>query len=357
MSKLGLGLDAAIQGQVEVSDGRRTYIGGSDIGAIVGVSKWKTALDVFLEKTGQKVEVSSPMRERIFKRGKRMEPVVLDMLAEEKGLQIVARNERYKDQEYPYMACEIDAETEIDGERVNIEIKTSHPFAADQWGEEGTDEIDVSYAAQAMWGLMITGRSRTIFGVLIGSDNLLTYEIVRDEETIAGMRQRAREFWEQNVLVGIAPSPVNVPDVLTLFGRVPAIRREATPEIAALVDELFRLRGEQRTAEQGEEEVKFKIGEYLLGKDAIVLNAKGQTKPGQAPKGGPHELTLAGMTLLAVGLQTQQRLDGDKVKKEFPEVAAKCVKSLSFYKFAKPSKKDPTAKKAGKSTTPEDVNP
>ena len=35
---------------------RRMGIGGSDIGAICGLNKWRTALDVFLEKTGQAQE-------------------------------------------------------------------------------------------------------------------------------------------------------------------------------------------------------------------------------------------------------------------------------------------------------------
>ena len=32
---------------------RRTGIGGSDAGAILGVNKYRTALDVYLDKTGQ----------------------------------------------------------------------------------------------------------------------------------------------------------------------------------------------------------------------------------------------------------------------------------------------------------------
>ena len=37
-------------------DWRRKGIGGSDVAAIVGLNKYKSALSVFLEKTGQKTD-------------------------------------------------------------------------------------------------------------------------------------------------------------------------------------------------------------------------------------------------------------------------------------------------------------
>lgn len=32
---------------------RKTYLGGSDLGAVICVNKYKTALDVYLEKTSE----------------------------------------------------------------------------------------------------------------------------------------------------------------------------------------------------------------------------------------------------------------------------------------------------------------
>ena len=310
---------------------RTKFIGGSDIGAIIGVSKWRTPLDVYLMKRGEMPMTggeADAQKEKVLRRGKRMEPVVLEMLGEEKQLKIVARNERYVDQEYPYMACEIDAEADLDGERVNVEIKTSHPFAAGQWGEEGTDEIDVSYAAQAMWGLMITGRPRCIFGVLIGSDNLLSYEIKRDDETIASMRAKAVEFWEQNVQVGIPPKAINLPDVFHTFRTKPSSVTEATEEVAALVDQ-FKVATAQanRLTQDGGVlyELKYQIGKYMLGEDQIKA-------PGGLP-GTRHVLTFGGKEILSLALQSSIRIDQKALQKEEPEIAARFRKSTSFFVF------------------------
>ena len=62
---------------------RQKYIGGSDVAAILGISPWKTALDVYLDKTTPRKEETDPGKQRVFNRGKRMEQYVIDLLAEE----------------------------------------------------------------------------------------------------------------------------------------------------------------------------------------------------------------------------------------------------------------------------------
>ena len=193
---------------------RQTYIGSSDTAAILGISPWKTPLDVYLDKVQPRVEITDPDKLRVLNRGKRMEPYVIDLLAEETGLEIVRRGERYVDLEYDFLAAEIDAEA-ASGE--NIEIKTVSPFKAKEWGEQQSDEIPVHYAAQAMHALMITGRKICIFGVLIGADDFRIYRIERDDVTIAAIRAKEIAFWKR-VQDRDQPDPSTVSDVFRLFG-------------------------------------------------------------------------------------------------------------------------------------------
>jgi putative phage-type endonuclease len=193
---------------------RQTYIGSSDTAAILGISPWKTPLDVYLDKVQPRVEITDPDKLRVLNRGKRMEPYVIDLLAEETGLEIVRRGERYIDTEYNFLAAEIDAEA-ASGE--NIEIKTVSPFKAKEWGEQQSDEIPVHYAAQAMHALMITGRALCVFGVLIGADDFRIYRIERDDVTIAAIRAKEIAFWKR-VQDRNPPDPSTVSDVFRLFG-------------------------------------------------------------------------------------------------------------------------------------------
>ena len=97
-----------VQADVGALD-RSTYLGSSDISAILGLSPWKTPVDCYFEKLGMGKPIDAA-KEKLFKRGKRLEPIVLDMLAEERGIEFIAKGARYRHPEYPWMAAEIDAE-------------------------------------------------------------------------------------------------------------------------------------------------------------------------------------------------------------------------------------------------------
>lgn len=324
---------------------RTTFLGSSDMAAVLGLSPWKTALDVYLEKRGEAPPADAdPEKARLFRRGKRLEPVIVNMLEEERGLQIIARNKRYQDAEFPFLACEIDAETLVEAEHINVECKSAHPFTAWKYGEEDTDEVPIEYACQAMFSLMVTGRKRCLFGVLFGADNLVTYDLQRDEETIKAMREKAIRFWRDNVLAGIPPDPVNLPDVIKLFRRTPSAVVEASEDVVTLVEELKEVKQAAQAAEERELEIKFQIGKHMLGEAAIDLERKknGAAKSVVATinaKPGSHVLTYCGRELLVVNLQQQIRLDNDRIREEYPEVAAECAKQISFYRFDQPRAK------------------
>lgn len=249
---------------------RTKYLGGSDVAAILGISPWKTQLDVYLDKVQPRAQEYNPARERILTRGKRMEPYVIDLLQEETGLEIVRRGQRYIDPEHGFIAAEIDAEA-ASGE--NIEIKTSSPFKSREWGEEQSDEIPVYYTAQAMHGLMVTGAPRCIFGVLIGADDFRVYQVERDEETIAAIRAKEIEFWDR-VMRRDAPEPATVADVLTLYGVTDSgAAVECNEAIEADYLALKTMREEikqlEKLADAREDRIKLYMG------DASILTLRG----------------------------------------------------------------------------------
>lgn len=198
-------MNAPIQAQPD----RTKFIGGSDVAAILGISPWRSAVDLWLDKITPRVENGQNAAAK--RRGSRLEPYILDMIREEHGLVIERHNQRYIDHEFPFLACEIDAEgrepeivyadeTCLD----NFEIKTVHPFKAKEWGEKDTDQLPIHYVAQAQWGLGITGRRICRVFALIG-DDLKPYIVERDDELIQVMRTKSAEFWHQYVLPKVQP--------------------------------------------------------------------------------------------------------------------------------------------------------
>jgi putative phage-type endonuclease len=259
--------------QVELSQvgelDRSLYIGGSDAAAILGLSPWKTTLDVYLDKVVGKNEEVDASKAKIFARGKRMEPYIIDLFAEETGLVIARRGCRYQHPEYPFLCAEIDAEAES-GE--NIEIKTVHPFASKDWGVMDTDEIPVYYAAQAMHGLMVTGKQVCIFGAMIGMDDFRTYRVDRDEDVIASLLQKEINFWNM-VQNRTPPEPQTTSDAERLFKKDNGSAVEADENAIEAILNLKELKAKKKELDAAidGEEAKLKIAM----KDASIITMSG----------------------------------------------------------------------------------
>lgn len=230
---------------------RSKLIGGSDIAAVLGISPWKTAVDLWKDKSTPRIEGKSTGVKR---RGQRWEGVVAEMLVEslqEQGhkVEIVGSNRRYKDETLlgangkPFAAAEIDFELRLDDEEwiTNCELKTVHPFKAKDWGDSGSDDLPIHYTAQVMWGMGVTKvRPRAILAALFGADELRIYPVDFDGETIQALREKALAFWNDHVLAGVAPEPVNIEDLSKIFttdGAQPALLADE-----ALTAHLLRLR-------------------------------------------------------------------------------------------------------------------
>jgi putative phage-type endonuclease len=244
---------------------RTGFIGSSDAAAILGISPWKTPLQLYLEKIGEAPKETEEQNLKAKTRGKRLEPYIMDMLREEHGLRIVGRNVIHHDAELPYIRAEIDAECAIEGpetrefSRGSIEAKTVHPFKVKEWGDQDTDQIPVHYTAQAMHGIMVTGRDHTLFAVLIG-DDLRLYRVERDPAIIIGLRQKEIDFWNNHVLARVPPPPTTVKDVLHLFKSDLGTIAEADDAIYAAIERMREIEPMRKEYEKLKERIEVFMG-------------------------------------------------------------------------------------------------
>ena len=84
---------------------RTKYIGGSDIGAILGLSKFRSALDVWMEKTGKEVKAldSLPLRFGSF-----AEAFVASEYARHTGFELIHDESIYLHPQHAFMSAHID---------------------------------------------------------------------------------------------------------------------------------------------------------------------------------------------------------------------------------------------------------
>ena len=174
----------------DVKQNRHLYIGGSDISAIMGMSKWKTALKLWCEKT-QRVQSPDLSNVEAVELGNDLEEFVARKFSQKTGKQVRRSPKVYQHPDYPYMVAHIDRL--ITNSEELLECKTTSVFKKDEWENE---EIPQEYILQVMWYLGITGRKVGYIAVLIGGQSFKYKKIEFDSELFDVMVTKAKEFWE-----------------------------------------------------------------------------------------------------------------------------------------------------------------
>ena len=179
---------------------REKRIGGSDIGAILGVNKYKSIIDVYIDKTeGSNFEGN----EATFW-GHMHESTIMKVFAQ--------KHREFNVFQAPYsvvdnfLIANLDAvlKDKNTGEHGVLEIKTTNAFNYKDW--DG-DIVPQYYYAQVQHYLMLTGYKYAYIAVLIGGNKYKDFKIERSEEDIALIREKATEFYKENILKQIPPMP------------------------------------------------------------------------------------------------------------------------------------------------------
>jgi len=251
---------------------RSTYIGSSDAAVILGVSPWKSPFALYQEKIGEYSEEITPAKQKIFNRGKKFEPLILEMLVDELSerghdVAVMAKNERLRDPEYPFIASESDMVLRIDGEIISAEAKSVNGFAAKLWGEPETDDFPIYYQCQTMHDLMVKRRNKCVVAALIGTDDMRIHWIERDEEIIQAIRAKEIEFWER-IQNRQAPDPVTADDINRLYRHDCGQVLEVDSELLDLVAQASNTKNNLKTVEAHLEvlitQIKARMGEAAL---------------------------------------------------------------------------------------------
>lgn len=169
---------------------RKDFVGGSDIAAIMGLSRWKSSLQLWAEKTGE-VEPDDISEVEAVQLGTELEDFVAKKFQKETGLKVRRTPTHYTHPYHPYMKCQVDRI--IEGTDELLECKTASAWKYKEWED---DEIPAEYIYQVMWQLGITGRRIGHIAVLIGGQKFRTRQIEFDQEMFDAMVGAAENFWE-----------------------------------------------------------------------------------------------------------------------------------------------------------------
>jgi putative phage-type endonuclease len=288
---------------------RAKSLGGSDIGAVLGLSKYRSAVDLWMEKTGKEVGVRDSLPLRF---GQFAESFVASEYALATGFSLGTHDAAVIHPQYDYMHGHIDRfvldgdvpligdDGRITASRI-LECKTANPFAQSDWGDSGSDQVPLSYLVQCVWYMMLTGIDRTDLAVLFGNADFRIYEITRDLDLEQMVLERAVSFWENHILADIPPAATSESDYKTLFRKSTMSKSvEAPAETCELIKKLKSL---NEQVESYEAEIS-QIKQSIMGQmqDAEVLTFHGQTlATWKAPK-------------------PSLRLDAKRLTEEYPDL-------------------------------------
>lgn len=255
---------------------RREGIGGSDAGAALGLSKWRTPYQVYLDKIGetQGIEENESMYW-----GKKHEDNIINRYIEGTGKAVERPQAIFRNQINPFMQYTPDG---ISFGRL-LEAKTSR-YGQD-FGDAGTDEIPQEYLVQVQHGMIVTGLRVCDVAVLISGSEYRQYEIPADKELQEMIIEQESAFWEK-VQKRIEPEPITTED---LKRRYPFSRQqsiECDDYILNELEELIITRGLIEGHEADEIRMSNIIKRFIGDNDTLeylgkTLASWKSTKPGE----------------------------------------------------------------------------
>ena len=289
---------------------RRMGIGGSDASVVCGINRYKSPIELWMEKTGQ-----MPHQEagEAAYWGKRLESLVKEEFTMRTGIEITPVNQILQSEEHSFMLANLDGLCKHPNYGACIfEAKTASAYKSGEWKDDIPDE----YILQVNHYMAVTGCKGAYIAVLIGGNTFKWRFIERDEELITMLIQLEAEFWKQ--VQENVPPPLDGSEASAKFlnerfpDSVPLTKVELTKDAAALIKQ-YDAACEQleRITEQKQE------AENLL-KEMI----------------GEHEAGIIGDVIITWKGVSQERLDTKTLKVEHPTLYRKYSNKTSSRRFS-----------------------
>ena len=296
----------------EPTNKRPFGIGGSDIGAILGLSPYRSAAQVWAELVSGAGRRGTDALHLRF--GRHAESFVASEYERATGLWTTPHPQTIFHRSHPHLFAHVDrlvsCSAEDDGStpplaracRV-LECKTANAFSREDWGEAGSDRVPPSYLVQCAWYMALSELPQADLAVLIGNNDFRIYHLPRDLELEELIIERANTFWHEHVLARTPPRPASPEDASILYPRSLADTTvAASPQILETVRRYQACQGRLKLLEQESESLKTEIMAFM---------------------GEQELLSHEGMPLVSWrSARPTRRLDGRALSLAHPEIAA-----------------------------------
>ena len=192
---------------------RKKSLGGSDVGAVLGMNSYSSPYTVFAEKTGKLPPFEGNEWTRL---GTDLEYYVADRFSEASGLKVVKDNSTWRNYKYPHLHANIDRR--VVGMKAGVECKLTSELNAKKYKN---GEFPDRFYAQCVEYLCVTEFEKWFLAVLIYGKGLKIYQMTRipndkvpewceasvyvDDGEIEALAKATGDFWNNYVLTNTPP--------------------------------------------------------------------------------------------------------------------------------------------------------
>lgn len=187
---------------------RRRGIGGSDVAALMGISPFRTARDLYYDKLGVLPEEELPDNWVALEMGTLLEDLVVKIFEKKTGLRTFQVKKMFRHPRYSFMLADVDRLVEMpDGSLAILEIKTTNYNAKDLWFRNGQEVIPSYYEAQGRHYMSVMDVDQVFFCCLYGNteDEVIFRSLRRDVDYEEEMIFLEKYFWATHVQPKIPP--------------------------------------------------------------------------------------------------------------------------------------------------------
>ena len=288
---------------------RKQGIGGSDASVVCGISRYKSPVELWMEKTDQ-----LPAQEagEAAYWGTQLESLVRAEFTKRTGIEVKRIKQLLQSEEHPFMLANLDGVCEHpDYGPVVFEAKTASAYKAGEWEDTIPDE----YALQLQHYMAVTGYQGAYIAVLIGGNSFKWKFIERDEELIFMLIELESAFWDH--VQYYTPPPLDGSEASARFlserfpDSVPKSQitlPDTAADLLAQYDEAI---------EQLEVVTEQKQRAENLLKEML----------------GENEVGTAGDRIITWKSISQERLDSKTLKAEHPTLCKKYTNKTSYRRF------------------------
>ncbi|HBD32931.1 MAG TPA: endonuclease, partial [Cupriavidus sp.] len=167
---------------------------GSDAAAAVGLSPYKSQLELWLEKTGRDADLPKPdpndAAEPIFW-GTLLEPIVAAAYTQQTGHRVRKINAVLQHPMTPFMLANLDREVVGVPDVQILECKTAGEFGARHWQHGVPEYVELQVQHQ----LAVTGKLAADVAVLLCGQKLVVHRVDRDDDLISWLIELEAQFW------------------------------------------------------------------------------------------------------------------------------------------------------------------